>query len=688
MALVRPDRWLGFLVGTEFPLVALWAGLGAIGVALLVLITTRWGQSRALEKCLVLSALVHVWLVLFSMTVQIVIPAPQPGPPVIRVSLGDGVVEPQRHTHGPAETEGPSHSSGPQWPFRPPDFDPRRANLADSPRPADQAAVRFAGSHENPPQPVRLRGPEPEATGPRSGATPALAGDSMDDSRIEDHSRYSATAQAGLTRLPQDQPLESPAAKAVPPTLEPADRSAMSGQAPKSTEPGSPPGASVAGKAAPAQGTQAGSAATGVSSDSERPGGPLPDAERRAGAWSGGPGLAADAPHSDSGWTAQNANAAQVVASGSRGADRPVPEIYRLRTAPNRSQIAQRLGSSPEAEAAVSAALKWLAENQQPDGRWSARQHGGGRETFEEGRDRQGAGSNADTGVTGLAILAMAAAGNTHLTGPYRSRLNAAVSFLLAVQAPDGNLAGKAEFYEFMYCHAMATLALAELLGMSGDPRLEKPVRRAAYYIVAAQDPNGGGWRYRPAQPGDTSQLGWQLMALKSAELAGIDIPETTWRRAGRFLQSVSGGKHQGLASYRPGERFTRPMTAEALACRVFLGVAPSSPACREAADYLLGELPGQTHPGNLYYWYYATLGLYPMQGEHWTRWSTALQKTLINTQRKEGPLAGSWDPTGRWDGYGGRVYTTALGALCLETYYRFFPPSATPVAWRNRSDP
>ena len=39
----------------------------------------------------------------------------------------------------------------------------------------------------------------------------------------------------------------------------------------------------------------------------------------------------------------------------------------------------------------------------------------------------------------------------------------------------------------------------------------------------------------------------------------------------------------------------------------------------------------------------------------------------------KMGEHAGSWDPRGaRWAGEGGRVYTTALGALCLEVYYRY----------------
>ena len=141
-----------------------------------------------------------------------------------------------------------------------------------------------------------------------------------------------------------------------------------------------------------------------------------------------------------------------------------------------------------------------------------------------------------------------------------------------------------------MYCHAMATCALSEAYGMTHDDRLREPVRRAIDYTLAAQDPIGGGWRYRPGDAGDTSQLGWQLMALKSAELAGIPMPDKTRQGIIRYLQSVSSGKYGGRASYRPGEQPSRPMTAEALVCWQFLGLPAQHPACNEAGDYLVGE--------------------------------------------------------------------------------------------------
>ena len=54
-------------------------------------------------------------------------------------------------------------------------------------------------------------------------------------------------------------------------------------------------------------------------------------------------------------------------------------------------------------------------------------------------------------------------------------------------------------------------------------------------------------------------------------------------------------------------------MTAEALVCWQFLGLDREHPACNEAGDSLMANLPGDG-AYNLYYWYYATLGMYQLQ--------------------------------------------------------------------------
>lgn len=361
-----------------------------------------------------------------------------------------------------------------------------------------------------------------------------------------------------------------------------------------------------------------------------------------------------------------------AVAAVAASTTAPVPIAYALRSAPDRAQIVAEQGGSPETEAAVHAALKWLAGHQSPDGRWDANLLEAGRESKTLGQDRRGAGTEADTGMTGLALLAFLASGHSHQSGDYRSTVSRGLDFLVSSQAADGSLGGRAEAFAFMYCHAMAGLAISEACGMTADTRWREPVRRAVAYTLACQNRTTGGWRYRPQDVGDTSQLGWQWMFLKSAGMAGVPTPPGCRDGIERYLQSVASGRYGGLAAYRPGQDPTRTMTAEALVCRLFLG-QQGTLANVEAADYLLGQLPGKSEV-NFYYWYYATLGLYQVHDTRWRRWNEAVATELVRRQRRDASAAGSWDPDPVWGSYGGRVYSTALAALCLEVYYRFLP--------------
>jgi hypothetical protein len=353
------------------------------------------------------------------------------------------------------------------------------------------------------------------------------------------------------------------------------------------------------------------------------------------------------------------------------GDGQEVPPLLRFRVG-NRLQLAERFGGSATTEKAVEAALDWLAANQSAGGRWDADLHGAGRENRHLGHDRGGAGKRADTGITGLALLAFLGAGQTHLAGKHREKVQHGLEFLLASQAADGNLASDAELFARMYCHGIGTLALCEAYALSGDERLKEGATRAVNYSLRAQHMEGG-WRYQPGDRGDMSQFGWQVMALKSAELAGIAVPNETKLRMARFLRSCSSGAHGGLASYRPGDQVSRTMTAEAMVCRVFLGAENGDAALDEGARFIMSELPTM-RDANVYYWYYGTLALFQRQGADWPRWNRAMQEALLDSQRFDGRHAGSWDPDRQWGSYGGRVYSTALGAMCLEVYYRYLP--------------
>ena len=175
------------------------------------------------------------------------------------------------------------------------------------------------------------------------------------------------------------------------------------------------------------------------------------------------------------------------------------------------------------------------------------------------------------------------------------------------------------------------------------------------------------------------SIFGWQLMALKSADIAGIPMPPRTRRLMIRFLKDRSLGDRNGLAAYRlldpkyPPLPPSPSMTAESLFCKQMLGLLRDNPQSLEAVEYLRAR-PPQRRSEDLYYWYYGTLAMYQYGGQEWNEWNAALSETLVADQRTTGHAAGSWDPHAPWGAYGGRVFSTALSTLCLEVYYRFLP--------------
>ena len=318
--------------------------------------------------------------------------------------------------------------------------------------------------------------------------------------------------------------------------------------------------------------------------------------------------------------------------------------------------IIQQLGGSDGTEKAIRASLRWLAENQEEDGRWDSKKHG--------------ARGKFDTGNAGLALLCFFGWGARHdRDGEYRDHVQLALDYLLKIQEDNGDLSGDG----LMYCHAIASIALCEAYGISKDERLRDPAQRSIAYTLAAQSKSKGGWRYNPGEDSDTSITGWQYMALHSARLAGLKVPEENFERARRWLDQAGGGKHGGLYGYQgPGTKWPA-MIATGMFCRQLDLVPPTAPMQIESARQLKMR-PMKTSRPDYYYIYYATLALYQHQGSIWHDWNEHLKDTLPRVQNKTGSKEGSWDPSRGLAGNGGRITSTTLATLSLEVYYRILP--------------
>lgn len=330
-----------------------------------------------------------------------------------------------------------------------------------------------------------------------------------------------------------------------------------------------------------------------------------------------------------------------------------------------RSQMVKRYGGNDASEAAVANALKWFAEHQNADGSWNF-DHRGGRC---QGRcTHHGTLDDCFTGATAMALLPFLGSGQTHREGKYKQSVQGGLAYLIRTMKPTGQLS---QGGGSLYSHGLAAITLCEAFGMTHDKALMAPAQASLNYIVYAQDPVGGGWRYSPKQPGDTSAVGWQLMALKSGHMSYLQVPPATVAGAIKFLDSVQTNSGANYGYTGPGAGAAQ--SAVGLLCRMYLGWKKEHPGIEKGVEFLSNQGPSKT---NMYFNYYATQVLRHYGGEKWEKWNTKLRDDLVNSQSKEGHEFGSWFMEGGDHGAerGGRLYCTSMATMILEVYYRHMP--------------
>jgi hypothetical protein len=350
---------------------------------------------------------------------------------------------------------------------------------------------------------------------------------------------------------------------------------------------------------------------------------------------------------------------------------------FGTRNGGGRRLMVKRHGGSQETETAVGKALEWLAYHQEADGHWDVKKFGGA--------------GDVDAGITGIALLAFLGAGNSERIGQYKDNVKRAVAWIISQQEPDGSIGKKYKEHwhpGYAYHHAICGLALAEAAGMARVPSTNEAAQKAIDYTTEKHQRGEGSerfaWRYLPKTDADASVSGWFVMQLKSAKMAGLKVDPASFEGALKFYDSIEikkdyNGYPGGRFPYHDGGAMLNPSAIGTL-CNLFLGRKADD--LRGGAEYLNDNQPKWGDPnlglGNgggfpMYYAYYGTLTQFQMGGDYWKKWNASIKSMLVPNQHKGGDEDGSWDPIGgKDDGLGGRVYMTAMGALCLEVYYRY----------------
>ncbi|MFN0205303.1 MAG: prenyltransferase/squalene oxidase repeat-containing protein [Planctomycetota bacterium] len=378
-----------------------------------------------------------------------------------------------------------------------------------------------------------------------------------------------------------------------------------------------------------------------------------------------------------------------------------------------------RTNTPKTAAAAVEAGLEWLARHQDPGGYWSP-------DAFDKncqggtacGHSKQFGYPEFEVGNTGLAVLAFLGAGyDSHSPMTFTDHFTKkkirvgdvvknALLYLKENQDETGSFVSSTN-HKWGYNHSIATLAMSEAYGLSKGPLWKSSAQNAINSLIAGQNPAPGGtglwaWRYRPnSGDNDISVTGWAVMALKSAELAGLKYSQESMEGAYQFCVEVTD-KTTGHAGYLRREDAGKQvkaigknedyanhpaLAAVGMCVRTFVKHKIDDPVLEASAKLLIRDLPKwnkEKKTNDYYYWYYATLAMNQYDGPEspragkgalWREWESALKSALIDHQVSDPQLCarGSWDGDDRWgvDG-GGRVYATAINTLNFEVYYRY----------------
>ena len=337
------------------------------------------------------------------------------------------------------------------------------------------------------------------------------------------------------------------------------------------------------------------------------------------------------------------------------------------RSRENRSAMVAQNGGNEQSERAVEWALEYLAKHQLNDGSWSMNyDHSCGGQCTPgcEGKDPY------RFAASGLALMCFLGAGYTQHDPQYGEIVSKGIYFLqnnLRRTSDSGywvDTVASAQMYE----HGIATLALCEAYQMTRAGELKESCQLAVNYILKAQY-RDGGWDYHPGRPGDLSIAGWQVLALKSAAATDLIVPRETVEGIDRFLDLNRAGEF--MFRYRGGKP-TKSMTAIGLLLQIFRGKSKESRSVANGVEYLSKQGPSGV---DMYYNYYATQAMFQVGGRFWKNWNYYMRDLLIRVQRADGHLRGSWmfegDHSNR---VGGRFYSTCMGCLILEVYYRYLP--------------
>jgi hypothetical protein len=180
--------------------------------------------------------------------------------------------------------------------------------------------------------------------------------------------------------------------------------------------------------------------------------------------------------------------------------------------------------------------------------------------------------------------------------------------------------------------------------------------------IIRTQNAQGG-WRYFPrVYDADISVTVMQVLALRAAKDAGINVPIQTINDGVRYVRSCAN--RDGGFGYTPQGASGFARTGAGVISLQVCGEY-DAPEVKRGIDYIMkckGQKPDSWYS---YGHYYAAQAVYQFGGQAWEEWYPFIRQELISRQATT--RDGSWPSEYE-------EYSSAMALLVLSIPYRYLP--------------
>jgi len=375
-----------------------------------------------------------------------------------------------------------------------------------------------------------------------------------------------------------------------------------------------------------------------------------------------------------------------------------LPRVFAYRLPPVRDSVRDANGFPKECVDAVRKGLAYLSKNQLQDGSWSSEgrkeQPAANQDEWKWGKYRLG-----PTGMTALVVLAFLGEGETWLpndagkVSDNGKKIQKAVEFLIKSQDETNGRFGPLQG-QFIYNHCMATLAVVEAAGMTGDPFLRESAQKGLDLIqrLMQAGPNGAlGVEDKVNEPEDIMPMGWAVQALAAGQEANFSVKPEVLEKALGFFQKITDKTKGEVAFNTVDTTHFGSQSPTALLCRIRLGESAQSPDLKIVTKNTMqnqyqpkvdpqgkwgngwreGQVgaddKGRAQAFQPYRLYYASSALFMVGGDDWKAFSGALFAAYPKLQNNDG----GWYGNDTRSLQSGPIFSTALSILALQSCYR-----------------